>query len=141
MNSPAFAHHNFVYIWNMSKRVALIDDDDIFNFLHREMIIRQYPNAIIEQFSSGIEWIEHLKTHSDVVYNAIYLDIRMPEMDGFQVLEIMQSIPNHQFKNSAIYVLSSTLDENDLKRSKANPLVKDFASKPLSPEQIVELLG
>lgn len=125
----------------MSKRVALIDDDDIFNFLHREMILRQYPNAIIEQFSSGIEWIEHIRINASIFYDAIYLDIRMPVMDGFQVLEIMQSIPNYPFKNSAIYVLSSTLDENDLKKSRANPLVKDFASKPLSPEQIVQLLG
>ena len=119
----------------------MIDDDDIFNFLHREMILRQYPYAIIDQFNSGIEWIEHIRINTCIFYNAIYLDIRMPIMDGFQVLEIMQSIPNYPFKNSAIYVLSSTLDENDLKKSRANPLVKDFASKPLSPEQIVQLLG
>lgn len=135
------SHYPFCTFGGMAKRVALIDDDEIFNFLHREMILRHFPDAVIDQFNSGSEWIEYLLTHQETSFSAIYLDIRMPGMDGFQVLEKMQSLPNKTFSDAAIYVLSSTLDENDLKRSRANPLVKDFASKPLSSEQIVSLMG
>ncbi|MFM7106471.1 MAG: response regulator [Flavobacteriales bacterium] len=120
----------------MRKCIALIDDDSIFNFLHHEMISRIFPEATIYQFNSGLEWIEYLSTNPDESFSTIYLDIRMPGMNGFEVLEAMQNMPNHVFRNSAIYVLSSTLDENDLIRSKANPLVRDFTNKPLTFEQI-----
>jgi CheY-like chemotaxis protein len=120
----------------MRKCIALIDDDSIFNFLHREMLSRKFPEAIIHQFNSGLEWIEYLSSHPEENFSTIYLDIRMPGMDGFEVLEAMQNMPNDAFRNSAIYVLSSTLDDNDLKRSRDNPLVRDFTHKPLTLEQI-----
>ena len=120
----------------MPKAIALIDDDTIFNFLHREMIMRKFPDATIHQFNSGAEWLEYLKTNPDESFNTIYLDIRMPGMDGFEVLEAMQNMPDLSFRNASIYVLSSTVDENDLTRTKANPLVRDFTHKPLTLEQI-----
>jgi hypothetical protein len=46
-----------------------------------------------------------------------------------------------RFENTRIYVLSSTLDDRDLQRAKATPLVTDFIGKPMSFDTMRNILG
>ncbi|MFM7311110.1 MAG: response regulator [Flavobacteriales bacterium] len=120
-------------------RIALVDDDDIMNFLHEEMIQRAAPGSIIDVFKSGKQWVNHLQDESETALDILFLDIRMPEMDGFEVLQAMGKTPS-RFAGLKIYVLSSTLDDRDLDRAKNNPMVIDFLSKPLSIDLIARIL-
>lgn len=120
-------------------RIALVDDDEIMNFLHEEMIQRASPGAIIDVFKSGKLWINHLQAESENPWDVLFLDIRMPEMDGFEVLQAMGKTPS-RFAGLKIFVLSSTLDDRDLERAKSNPMVTDFLSKPLSIDLIARII-
>jgi CheY-like chemotaxis protein len=121
-------------------RIILVDDDDIMNFLHEEMIQRAAPGSIIDVFKSGKQWVNHLTHHPDLSFDILFLDIRMPEMDGFEVLQFMGQTPS-RFSGVRTYVLSSTLDDRDLEKAKGNPLVTDFLSKPLSIDLITSLIS
>jgi two-component system chemotaxis response regulator CheY len=126
---------------NNLRHILLVDDDDIFNMLHGEVLKRLITNITIDIFKSGSEVVTYLEQHPDTPIDFIFLDIRMPVMGGFEVLEAMTAMGEDRFKDTRIYVLSSTLDERDLQRAKATPLVADFIGKPMSFDTMRTILA
>jgi two-component system chemotaxis response regulator CheY len=117
---------------NNPQHVVLVDDDDIFNMLHGEVLKRLIPGVRIDVFKSGQEVVEYLHKATNERIDLIFLDIRMPVMGGFEVLDSMAQMNPERFATTRIYVLSSTLDDRDLQRAKETPLVTDFIGKPMS---------
>ena len=126
---------------NSIQHVLLVDDDDIFNMLHGEVLKRLIPGVQIDVFKSGQELLHYLEQDSDKTFDLLFLDIRMPVMGGFEVLDAMATMNAERFSHSRIYVLSSTLDDRDLKRAKETPLVTDFIGKPMSFDTLRSILG
>lgn len=124
------------------KRVFLVDDDEIINHVHSQVIKRIDASVELSLFRSGKEFIHFVKSPSFQSFpDIIFLDIRMPEMNGFEVLEELTASYFNQLGQTKIYVLSSTLDERDLTHAVSFPIVSKFMSKPLSFELVSELLS
>ena len=69
-------------------RVLVADDDQairqlVCTIIHRERIV-------VDCVSDGAEAIEHLKKHE---YSVILLDLMMPRVDGFGVVEYLKENP------------------------------------------------
>jgi CheY-like chemotaxis protein len=126
---------------NNQPHALLVDDDDIFNMLHGEVLKRLIPGVRMDVFKSGQELIEYLQQSPDEQIDLIFLDIRMPVMDGFEVLALMTQMDPERFSNTKIYVLSSTLDDRDLERARETALVTDFIGKPMSFETMRSILA
>jgi response regulator RpfG family c-di-GMP phosphodiesterase len=121
--------------------VILVDDDDVINLVHSEVIKRIVPEIEMHIFRSGTQLIQYLNSPDRTYFDILFLDIRMPEMDGFEVLEKLGQMDHLNLSGSRIFVLSSTLDERDLNRARSNALVTDFISKPLSFATIKEMVS
>lgn len=124
-----------------AKHVVLVDDDEVINLVHREVIKRIVSDVEIDVFKSGPQLIDFLQHYPNKQIDFLFLDIRMPEMDGFEVLSKLQDLSAPALMGAKIYVLSSTLDERDLNRARSNQSVTDFIGKPLSFQTIEQLLG
>ena len=122
--------------------IFLIDDDDVFNYLHESVIKSFLPHAQVSVFKSGLDFLAFVQNNGSANVNpeAVFLDIRMPDMDGFSLLEELEKWPVNQFGNSRVFMLSSTLDERDLEKAISFQSVTDFISKPLTIELCSKLL-
>lgn len=122
--------------------ICLIDDDRIYQFTARRIIELVNPLQKVMVFSNGKEAIDFFTqraSNNEQLPDVIFLDINMPVMNGWEFLEAYNSVKRDLDKQISIYMVSSSVDENDKIRSR-NFDVKDFIEKPIDKEMMVEIL-
>ena len=87
----------------MSKKFFIVDDNAADRFLITEMIHTSFPKAEVTATNNGVEALEKLVWVSP---DFIFLDLDMPEMDGFEFLEAYQRIPSLRDDPAQIYMLT-----------------------------------
>ena len=66
----------------------------------------------------------------------IFLDLNMPVMGGWEFLDIFSSEEYSDYNTIKVVILSSTINPEDLEKSKKYSMVIDFLSKPISKEML-----
>lgn len=67
-------------------RVLLVDDESLAREMLREMLQADPQVTIVGESCNGHEALEAIRTHSP---DLIFLDVQMPELGGFEVLEAL----------------------------------------------------
>ena len=95
-------------------------------------------------FSNGEEAIHYLKKNAadgSSIPDIIFLDINMPVMNGWQFLEEYAHLRSDLQKNITIYMVSSSVDEYDIRKSKEFKTVSDYIIKPIQKEKFSQVLS
>jgi len=105
-------------------KIVLIDDDPISTFVTEKLISKniQIPCEIFkfDRASVALENIYNINP------NYLFLDLNMPEMNGWEFLDIFTPQISPE-----IYILSSSVDEKDITKAMDYVNVKQYLSKPL----------
>jgi len=120
------------------KTCLLIDDNYIDNFVTRKILEGGNFAEKIIVVRSAAEAIIELRS-GDVKPDVIFLDVRMPMMGGFEFLEEYDKIANLDKEGVKIFMLSSSLDPLDLRKSVDNKYITQFIHKPLTQKALEEL--
>lgn len=124
------------------KKVMVIDDTQIDRYI-AERVIKRYSFAEeVINVESGLKALDYLKTHSgapDELPRLVFLDINMPEMNGFEFLEAYNQLPDIIKNTCIIMMLTTSLNEMDRQQAECNPFVHSFLNKPLSEQKLAEL--
>jgi two-component system chemotaxis response regulator CheY len=114
-------------------KILIVDDSKVM----REMIVaclRGVTGLEFAQAASGLEAIERL---SLATFDLMFLDLNMPDIGGFEVVEFVRS--QDQLKELPIVVVTTRGEEAT--RTRALQLgASSFMTKPFNPEQIVSEL-
>ena len=120
---------------------CIIDDDHIYVFGTKKIMeATNFCNDFII-YKNGKEAVDNLVPmilSGDKLPDVILLDLNMPIMDGWQVLDELVKTPTNQ--KIRIYIVSSSVDSADLERSKSYSLVSSYIIKPFSIDKINELM-
>jgi len=128
---------------DLKSRVFIIDDDPIHQRIAQIMISKH--NLFDEYFSytdaqEALDFLQENKKNEETLPDVILLDLNMSILDGWDFLETFETLIKEFKKNIRVFIVSSSVDEKDVLRSKSYVAVKGFISKPLSPDIIRSII-
>ena len=111
----------------------VIDDSKLDCFI-AEKIIKNTGGTSVKSFLQASDALAYLKdTPVDPNHKTIILvDIQMPVMNGFDFVEEFEKLSPKIIAGYYVYIISSSINENDLNRVQNYSSVIQFINKPLT---------
>ncbi|KXK11430.1 MAG: response regulator receiver modulated serine phosphatase [Chloroflexi bacterium OLB14] len=106
-------------------RLLIVDDNKINRMILSRTLEQQ--NHIVETATDGKEGLEKIRTGS---FDLVLLDIEMPEMNGFEVLEAC--LKDVELRQIPI-IMTSAMDELDAVVKCVELGAEDYLTKPVNP--------
>lgn len=110
--------------------VIIIDDEPGILFLHELMVTESNLSDQVSTFSNPVEGLEFItqviKKSSRIL---ILLDINMPEMTGWQILEKLDELKIND--RVTVIMATSSIQKSDRVKSQNYPSVKMYLEKPI----------
>lgn len=118
------------------KKVIMAEDD----LAMREIVTHKLlaHGFSVKEAEDGHQALDAIKAeHPDIVL----LDLMMPEMDGFQVLEELRANPDPKIANTPVIVLSNLWSNKDILRTKALKVQAYMVKAYFTTEEILNKIN
>ena len=108
------------------RRILVVDDEErMVRFIRMNL---EHDGFQVSEAFNGKQAIQKMR---DVTPDLILLDVMMPDLDGFEVLETVR-----EFSNVPVIMLTAKGDEDDRVRGLEGG-ADDYITKPFSPRELV----
>jgi len=112
----------------------VVDDNEI-NVLIAKRILNKW-GLVIETASSGTEAIAKVKNG---LFDLVFMDVKMPDMDGFEACSMIRKLEGDYFKTLPIIALTaSSLADEAVKYKESG--MNGHLLKPLNPPDFKRLI-
>jgi CheY-like chemotaxis protein len=123
-------------------KLVMIDD----NPMEHMIIQRRFDNYHIFPDAAHsldgrviIDFLRDQCLNAAALPDVIFLDLNMPDFSGWDFLEQLEHIYKHFPNPVTVYIMSSSVDEQDKLKVFRYPFVKEFISKPVTKEKLQQL--
>ncbi|MCB0430696.1 MAG: response regulator [Flavobacteriales bacterium] len=130
----------------MSSRInciLLVDDDEPTNMFHRIVLENTGVSKVIKVAETGFQALRLLQDPQDITCqdpDIIFLDLNMPGMNGWEFIDNYRKLRIQGTAPSKIFILTTSSDDDDIKRAEGIKEIQGFRSKPLTEEMIQEII-
>jgi two-component system LytT family response regulator len=111
-----------------SLRVVLVDDEAPARSLLREYLAAHPGVEVVGECANGFEAV---KTIGELSPDLVFLDVQMPKLDGFEVLELLEPAP--------AVIFCTAYDEYALQAFEVHAV--DYLLKPFGRERLAEAMS
>src|SRR6476620_11041262 len=88
---------------------------------------------------AALDYLRKMPKDSKDYPDFIFLDINMPEKDGWEFLSEFAALQDPPCPPCRIFILSSSIDLYDIKKARIMSFVSDYIVKPLDIEKVNQL--
>jgi two-component system LytT family response regulator len=104
------------------QKVIIIDDEPLARGLVQEYLSAWKNFEVVAECGDGFEGVKAISKHQP---DLVFLDIQMPKITGFEMLELLDEMPH--------VIFTTAFDEFAIKAFEANAI--DYLLKPFSKER------
>ena len=113
-------------------KVMLVDDQKMANFITRKLIeVTGFSTEVVDYTVPQEALLDLSNTNPDL----IFLDLNMPEVNGWQFLEVLTEKQNQ----TQVVIVTSSTSIHDKEKAQKYAQVIDFIEKPLTKNTILSL--
>jgi len=113
----------------LQTRVLIVDDEPLARDRIRELLKDERETEIIGEARNGREAIESINTHQP---DLVFLDVQMPDMDGFEVLRQLS------VEHMPVVIFVTAYDQYAARAFDVHAI--DYLTKPFDRERFTEAL-
>lgn len=104
------------------KKVVIIDDEPLARLIVKEYLQNHKNFEVVAECNDGFEGVKAIMQHKP---DLVFLDIQMPKINGFEMLELLDLAPS--------VIFATAFDEYAIKAFEANAI--DYLLKPFSNDR------
>ncbi len=119
------------------KRILLAEDILINAEIVRQILLMK--EAVIDHAENGRIALEMFRDSDEYCYDAILMDVRMPEMDGLEAAAAIRALPRKDAATVPIIAMTANAFDEDVQRS-LQVGMNAHLSKPVEPEHLYQTL-
>jgi CheY-like chemotaxis protein len=114
------------------RRILVVDDNDDDLFFVQIILKSAGIANDVTLMETGQIALDHLSSPQGQEVDLILLDINMPEMSGFEFLDLYQPLYDQGLAHAAVVMHSSSSAPADRSRASAYGCVRGYVVKPIS---------
>ena len=120
------------------RRILLAEDMMINAEIMKEVL--KMRGMQVDHAENGKICVEKYAAHPEGYYDAVLMDMRMPEMDGLEATKTIRAMDREDAKTIPIIALTANAFNEDVERSLQAGL-NAHLSKPVEPDKLFKTLG
>ncbi|HSD62568.1 MAG TPA: LytTR family transcriptional regulator DNA-binding domain-containing protein [Ignavibacteriaceae bacterium] len=109
-------------------KAIIIDDETLGRQIIKKFLLEHEDIELIDECSNGFDGVKKI---NELKPDLVFLDIQMPKLNGFEMLELIDSPP--------VIIFTTAYDQYAIKAFEVN--AADYLLKPFSSERFEEALG
>jgi len=105
------------------RKIIIIDDEPLARSIVKEYLQKHKDFEVVQECNDGFEGVKAIQQHQP---DLIFLDIQMPKINGFEMLELIEQPP--------AVIFATAFDEYAIKAFEAHAI--DYLLKPFNQERL-----
>jgi CheY-like chemotaxis protein len=118
------------------KRALLVDDVPINRIIAANLL--EFTGITIDEADDGLTAVESFSKSPEHTYDIIYMDIQMPNMNGYEAAAAIRAMDRQDAKTVPIVALTANAFKEDIDRALQYGMNAHLA-KPMNEEKLLEV--